>query len=196
MNRSNGSCAAQVIPEGILVFFPSYQLLGKTLAVWRKRGHAETDALYDRLTRKKPIVLEPREANGFDLALREHASNIESRRGSLFLAVCRGKSSEGLDFSDRLARAVVLVGIPYPMLKDPKVSCSSAWETGHATKHVFVSIDASNARPIGEPEEGLPRQKKGGIRPEVVHADGVPRGQPGHWARDKASPRLRRHSTV
>jgi Rad3-related DNA helicase len=30
------------------------------------------------------------------------------------LAVCRGKLSEGLDFSDDFARAVIIVGIPYP----------------------------------------------------------------------------------
>ena len=38
-------------------------------------------------------------------------------------ALCRGKVSEGLDFSDRAGRAVVITGIPYAMFKDPKVSC-------------------------------------------------------------------------
>lgn len=35
-------------------------------------------------------------------------------------AVCRGKISEGLDFSDDAARSVFLIGIPYPMYYDPK----------------------------------------------------------------------------
>lgn len=30
------------------------------------------------------------------------------------LGVCRGRISEGIDFSDNLARLVVIVGIPYP----------------------------------------------------------------------------------
>lgn len=34
---------------------------------------------------------------------------------------CRGKASEGLDFSDAAGRAVVLTGIPYAMRTDPKV---------------------------------------------------------------------------
>lgn len=34
---------------------------------------------------------------------------------------CRGKASEGLDFSDRAARAVVITGIPYAMRNDPRV---------------------------------------------------------------------------
>ena len=35
--------------------------------------------------------------------------------------MCRGKASEGIDFSDYRARAVVIVGIPYPPFKDPYV---------------------------------------------------------------------------
>lgn len=37
------------------------------------------------------------------------------------LAVCRGKVSEGLDFSDNNARAVVCIGIPFPNFKDTQV---------------------------------------------------------------------------
>lgn len=33
--------------------------------------------------------------------------------GALFLAVCRGKVSEGLDFADNNARAVITVSIMY-----------------------------------------------------------------------------------
>lgn len=42
--------------------------------------------------------------------------------GALFLAVCRGKVSEGLDFADNNARAVIVVGIPYPNVKDTQVT--------------------------------------------------------------------------
>ena len=37
------------------------------------------------------------------------------------MAVCRGRISEGLDFSDNAARAVIIIGIPYPKLIDPKI---------------------------------------------------------------------------
>ena len=37
--------------------------------------------------------------------------------GALMLAVYRGRASEGLDFSDNYARAVIAVGIPYPSIK-------------------------------------------------------------------------------
>ena len=42
-------------------------------------------------------------------------------KGAILMGVCRGKISEGLDFSDDAARSVVIVGIPYPQWKDPKV---------------------------------------------------------------------------
>jgi len=42
-------------------------------------------------------------------------------RGAVLLAVCRGKVSEGIDFADANARGVVVVGIPYPNLKDKQV---------------------------------------------------------------------------
>ncbi len=35
---------------------------------------------------------------------------------ALFCAVCRGKVSEGLDFSDHNARAVIVIGIPFPLV--------------------------------------------------------------------------------
>lgn len=41
--------------------------------------------------------------------------------GALFMGVCRGKVSEGLDFADMNGRAVMVVGLPYPPLKEPKV---------------------------------------------------------------------------
>ena len=42
------------------------------------------------------------------------------KKGAIIFAVCRGKISEGLDFSDEAARSVIIIGIPYPMTLDPK----------------------------------------------------------------------------
>jgi Fanconi anemia group J protein len=36
--------------------------------------------------------------------------------GGLLMAVCRGKVSEGLDFKDDNARAVIIIGIPFPSM--------------------------------------------------------------------------------
>ena len=37
------------------------------------------------------------------------------------MGVCRGRLSEGLDFKDRKARCVMIVGIPYPSLYEPAI---------------------------------------------------------------------------
>ncbi len=47
--------------------------------------------------------------------------NQEETRGAVFFAVCRGKLSEGLDFSDHDARCVIVVGIPFRNIADPSV---------------------------------------------------------------------------
>ncbi|XP_021350741.1 regulator of telomere elongation helicase 1-like [Mizuhopecten yessoensis] len=47
--------------------------------------------------------------------------NDPSLNGAIFVAVCRGKVSEGLDFSDINGRAVIITGLPYPPRMDPKV---------------------------------------------------------------------------
>lgn len=71
-------------------------------------------------------------AKNFDQLLRDYYDCIENCTrapkapkvtGALLLAVYRGRASEGLDFSDNYARAVVAVGIPYPNVKDVQVKC-------------------------------------------------------------------------
>ena len=42
-------------------------------------------------------------------------------KGGLLLAVCRGRASEGIDFSDNNARCVITLGIPYPNVQDEEV---------------------------------------------------------------------------
>jgi hypothetical protein len=44
-----------------------------------------------------------------------------SQRGAIFLAVYRGKISEGIDFVDSMARAVLCVGIPFSNVQDLQV---------------------------------------------------------------------------
>lgn len=39
----------------------------------------------------------------------------------MLMCVCRGKLSEGIDFADDAARAIFVVGVPYPCVNDPRV---------------------------------------------------------------------------
>ena len=48
-------------------------------------------------------------------------NQTEEKGGVVLMGVCRGRISEGLDFSDNAARCVIVIGIPYPQMTDPKV---------------------------------------------------------------------------
>ena len=112
------------VPHGILVFLPSYKLLNDLITRWQSTG------LWTSLFEKKAILSEPKFGDELEQVMKEFYSVISSTNntkndlgqdGALFLAVCRGKVSEGLDFADNNARAVVCVGIPFPAVKDTLV---------------------------------------------------------------------------
>lgn len=105
------------VPDGLLVFFPSYAMMDKLTIRWKETG------TFQRMTSLKPHVEEPRTggAEALRKTMNQYYRSINEGQGGLFFAVCRGKVSEGLDFSDQNARGVVVVGIPYPALKDSKV---------------------------------------------------------------------------
>ena len=71
---------------------------------------------------------EPRFSDQLDDVMREYYEAIVVNQdangldGALFMAVCRGKVSEGLDFADNNARAVICVGIPFPNVRDSLVT--------------------------------------------------------------------------
>ncbi|KAM7126002.1 regulator of telomere elongation helicase 1 isoform 1-T1 [Molossus nigricans] len=108
---------SRVVPHGLLVFFPSYPVLEKSLEFWRARDLAR------KLEALKPLFVEPRTKSSFSEVMGAYYSSVASpeSRGAAFLAVCRGKASEGLDFADVNGRGVVVTGLPYPPRKDPRV---------------------------------------------------------------------------
>lgn len=116
------------VPDGLLVFFPSYSMLEKLMYRWKETG------VMDEMRRMKTFVQEPRSggAEALKKTMDEYYEGINSDQGGLFFAVCRGKVSEGLDFSDRNARGVLIVGIPFPNLKDSKVEAKKRYNDNGA----------------------------------------------------------------
>ena len=132
---------ARVVPDGLLVFFPSYGVMRACVEFWRGHG---TPSIWDRVCAAKHAVVEPQDKKEFAAAFAEFnaalgldAKNARAkgngaddvpggsvarhRGGAAFFAVCRGKVSEGIDFPDRAGRAVILTGIPYAPKADAKV---------------------------------------------------------------------------
>nr|XP_036862439.1 regulator of telomere elongation helicase 1 isoform X10 [Manis javanica] len=108
---------ARVVPHGLLVFFPSYPVMEKSLEFWRAHDFAR------KLEALKPLFVEPRGKGGFSEVMDAYYTRVSSpgSTGATFLAVCRGKASEGLDFADRNGRGVIVTGLPYPPRMDPRV---------------------------------------------------------------------------
>ncbi|KAG8944165.1 ATP-dependent DNA helicase chl1 [Tulasnella sp. 424] len=105
------------IPDGVVVFFPSYSFLNAVKKIWEDNG------LMAKFGSKKTVFFEPQEGGEVETVLREYAEAIRVSResaskcsGALLFAVVGAKLSEGLNFTDELARAVILVGLPFANL--------------------------------------------------------------------------------
>ncbi|KAM4608050.1 regulator of telomere elongation helicase 1 [Discoglossus pictus] len=106
---------SRVVPHGLLVFFPSYPVLDKSLEFWKEQG------LSTKIDDVKPIFVEPRGKGNFTEVIDAFYEKIQGSGGASFLAVCRGKASEGLDFADCNGRGVIITGLPFPPRMDPRV---------------------------------------------------------------------------
>lgn len=106
---------ARQIPNGVLIIFASYQLLEKTYGIWSK------NTVLKRLEEIKPIIKEPKNSSAMSDRMTQYIKAAKSPKGAILMAVCRGKIAEGIDFSDELARAVLMVGIPFPPLYDRRI---------------------------------------------------------------------------
>ncbi|KAL5482596.1 CHL1 [Sanghuangporus weigelae] len=110
---------ASVCPNGAVVFFPSYAFLDKVKRDWNTNG------LLSRIRQKKQLFYEPHANAEVDDILQQYAlacnETSGTSKGAMLFAVVGAKLSEGLNFADELARAVVLVGIPYPNIASPEL---------------------------------------------------------------------------
>ncbi|XP_064023724.1 regulator of telomere elongation helicase 1 isoform X2 [Pogoniulus pusillus] len=107
----------RVVPHGMLVFFPSYPVMDKSLEYWREHDLAK------RIEEVKPMFVEPRNKGSFAEVMDAYYDKVVCPKstGATFLAVCRGKASEGLDFADISGRGVIITGLPFPPRMEPRV---------------------------------------------------------------------------
>ena len=103
---------------GILVFFPSYTLLEACSQAWQQ------STVFKTLNDARKVIVEPRGKTQFSRTYEEFDMTIKEKGGAILMAVCRGKASEGIDFSDYQSRLVVIVGLPYPPIYDARVMVS------------------------------------------------------------------------
>uniref|UniRef100_A0AAR2LXY8 Helicase ATP-binding domain-containing protein n=1 Tax=Pygocentrus nattereri TaxID=42514 RepID=A0AAR2LXY8_PYGNA len=108
-----------VVPGGVVCFFPSYEYEKRIL------GHWESNGVLQRLAAKKKVFQEPKKASQVEQVLSEYSRCIQvtgqGQSGALLFSVVGGKMSEGINFSDDLGRCIVMVGMPYPNIKSPEL---------------------------------------------------------------------------
>ncbi|XP_069739809.1 regulator of telomere elongation helicase 1 isoform X2 [Narcine bancroftii] len=107
----------RVVPNGLLVFFPSYPVMEKSLEFWKGEG------ISNRIEEIKPIFVEVKGKGLFTEVINAYYDKVNNpaSNGACFCAVCRGKASEGLDFADMNGRGVIITGLPFPPRMDPRV---------------------------------------------------------------------------
>ena len=108
-------CAA--IPDGIVLFFPSYRYMDEVILQWKRGEKAADGSIWDRLSQRRPLFQELKENSEVEDVLLGYDASIRAGKGGLLLSVIGGKMSEGINFSDRLGRGVVVVGLPFPNIQ-------------------------------------------------------------------------------
>ncbi|KMT19267.1 hypothetical protein BVRB_1g014480 isoform A [Beta vulgaris subsp. vulgaris] len=157
----------KVVPGGSLVFFPSYKLMDKLCKRWTEtgqwsrmnarkpvfvepRGGSQEEletvlrGYYSAIHQDtKPALGKRRKAKKVNSDGFAAAKSVEDcKEGAAFLAVCRGKVSEGIDFSDENARAVIIIGIPFPNIYDVQVAEKKKYnDTYKSSKNLLSGSD-------------------------------------------------------
>ncbi|RKP19812.1 DNA repair helicase [Rozella allomycis CSF55] len=114
----------QVIPFGCVVFLPSYNTLESVLQRWEQIG------ILNKISGKKKIFKEPTEGSNVTNLLRDYNRTINLIQqkpdashitGCILFSVVGGKMSEGINFSDDMGRAVIMIGMPYANLQSQQL---------------------------------------------------------------------------
>eukprot|EP01083_Nonionella_stella_P264951 898105_1 len=115
-----------VVPDGVVIFLPSFDFESFLFEQWGRLG------VLKRIHRKKEIFREPRTAQESEEVLRMFSEQIKSSdsRGALLICVVGAKMSEGINFSNEMARCVIMVGLPYPNPTDPELMERMAYLNG------------------------------------------------------------------
>ncbi|CAE1316923.1 DDX11 [Acanthosepion pharaonis] len=113
-----------IVPGGIVCFFPSYDYEAKVFDFWSKSG------VIRRISSKKKVFRESRKPGESDAVLANYSDCVKKLRGpstsngpmgAILFSVVGGKMSEGINFSDDLGRCVILVGLPFPNINSPEL---------------------------------------------------------------------------
>lgn len=101
----------QVTPKGVLTFFKDSASMQMYMDEWRKIGVLRS------LEEVKPFAVESTEPAELKKALKKFNDNVEIAGANFFLTM-KGRCADTISFRDNMARAIILIGAPYPNYSD------------------------------------------------------------------------------
>jgi chromosome transmission fidelity protein 1 len=124
------------VPAGMVVFLPSYAFEAELAA------RLDSTGVLQAIGGVKPVVREKAAASGQDSAWDAYLELVSRPGGSgaMLLAVVGGKLSEGINFSDDLARCVVMVGLPYASKADLELSAKMQFMGEPAASRYYENL--------------------------------------------------------
>ena len=114
----------KVTPGGILCFFGSYGVMEDFIKKWEKAKIISEISKYKEFCQDK----HDQKLNKAVLDLYQKANSTRERKGAILFSVCRGSCSEGMNFKNDAARLVIVVGIPFAYLGDPKTQLRKEYQ--------------------------------------------------------------------
>ena len=114
----------KITPGGILVFFSSYGVMEDFIKKWEKKQIISEISKYKEFCQDK----HDQKLNKTVLDLYQKSNSSRENKGAILFSVCRGSCSEGMNFKNDFARLVIVVGIPYAYLGDPKTQLRKEYQ--------------------------------------------------------------------
>ncbi|KAI3400090.1 hypothetical protein diail_4628 [Diaporthe ilicicola] len=152
-----------VVPDGVVVFFPSYGYLDEVVGIWKAPSPSDGGkSMWDRFQARKALFRESKGGSseevlaGYSAAILGDGQAAEQKhaKGALLLSVIGGKMSEGINFSDRLGRCVVIIGLPYPNINSPEWKARIEYlESSTAARLTAASPSMSKAQATQEAKQ-------------------------------------------
>jgi DNA excision repair protein ERCC-2 len=108
--RNYGALVVEVaatVPDGVVVFFTSYDYMEKTIAKWDELG------VLKQMLHHKLLFIETKDVVETTLALDNFKRACDCGRGAVFFSIARGKVAEGIDFDRHYGRCVIMIGVPF-----------------------------------------------------------------------------------
>ena len=137
----------KVTPGGILVFFSSYGVMEDFIKKWEKSKIISEISQYKIFCQDKH---DPK-LNKAVLDLYQKENSSEGGKGAILFSVCRGSCSEGMNFSNDAARLVIVVGIPFAYLGDPKTQLRKEYQDDF-NKYYYAFIKDKNIKKLSGSE--------------------------------------------